>query len=140
GVGGRVRGIKVAVPSPGSVQAGRRRLHAALDRGAGAVVTQVCAPAGWGKTFLLSSWIHARTEQKVAWLSLEPGDDVRRLWSFVYASLGLPEPDAGAPLPVAPVAERLTEVTEPVVLLLDDFHHCGDAASLDAVHFLLPHR
>jgi LuxR family maltose regulon positive regulatory protein len=119
------------------VQVVRPRLHTVLDGHGGAAVTQVCAPAGFGKTFLLSSWIHARADERVAWLSLEPGDDVRRLWSFVYASLGLP--DAVEPLPVAPVAQRLSRLPEPMLVILDDFHHCDDPASLDAVEFLVRH-
>src|SRR5689334_4890653 len=54
----------------------RPRLHARLD--AGAPITLVAAPAGWGKTVLVASWARG-SEVPVAWLTVEQGDDANRL-------------------------------------------------------------
>src|SRR6185295_11359792 len=52
----------------------RPRLLSQLDRGAESAVTLVAAPAGAGKTALLSAWAGACDERFVAWFSLEPAD------------------------------------------------------------------
>ena len=52
-------------------------------------LTLVCAPAGWGKTVLLSEW-HARAEETrpFAWVSLDGGDgDPVRFWGYVIGAL-----------------------------------------------------
>jgi LuxR family maltose regulon positive regulatory protein len=54
-------------PPPGFVR--RERLHAAIDRAIEAPLTAVVAPAGWGKTVLLSAWA---AERDAAWLSVGP--------------------------------------------------------------------
>ena len=55
----------------------------------------VCAPAGWGKTSVLSQW-HAAEPGAFAWVSLDPGDDDRvRFWSYVIGAVGAVVPQAG---------------------------------------------
>ena len=46
-------------------------------------LTLVCAPAGWGKSTLLSEWRAAPAEtRRFAWLSLDDADaDPVRFWS-----------------------------------------------------------
>lgn len=59
------------------------RLNAGLAR----KLTPVSAPAGFGKTTLLSEWV-AGTGQGVAWLSLDEGDnDLKRLLTCIVAAL-----------------------------------------------------
>src|SRR5215217_4782616 len=67
---------KLAVPRrPGRVVA-RPRLFALLDTGVERPVTLLAAPAGSGKTMLLTSWMSATSlHGPVAWLSLDPGDN-----------------------------------------------------------------
>src|SRR5258706_10542781 len=75
---------KLIVPPVPSTFVNRPRLHTLLDRGAATKVTLVSAPAGWGKTVLLSSWIQSRdADERVAWLSIEPGDDASHLRSYI---------------------------------------------------------
>jgi LuxR family maltose regulon positive regulatory protein len=67
---------KLHVPElrPGMV--GRPELVARLVEGGGRKLTLVCAPAGWGKTLLLSEWHAANAESRpFAWDSLDRGDD-----------------------------------------------------------------
>ena len=66
----------------------------------------VCAPAGWGKTSVLSQW-HSAEPGAFAWVSLDPGDDDRvRFWSYVIGAVRTVAPEVGeaalAALPNAP--------------------------------------
>ena len=53
------------------------------------------APAGWGKTSLLSAWRAAEAERRrFAYLRLGPGDDLApAFWSYVIAALRTLEPE-----------------------------------------------
>lgn len=63
----------------------RSRLHEILDSGLGRQLTLVIAPAGFGKTTLVSSWVQSLEERTgdglpympAAWLSLDEGDSDR---------------------------------------------------------------
>ncbi len=64
-----------------------------LDRAPG--VTLISAPAGYGKTTLVSEWI-AGCGLPVAWLSLEEGDnDLARFLAYLMAALQTLEPSVG---------------------------------------------
>ena len=128
---------KLVAPALPPAMVRRPRLRDLLGRSALPPLTLISAPAGWGKTWLLSDWIDSGpTPGQVAWVGLEPADrDRRRFWAGVAAALRLARPD----LPVLPRPHRtapdafiialinaLDERPEPVVLALDDLH---DAAS-----------
>jgi LuxR family transcriptional regulator, maltose regulon positive regulatory protein len=115
----------------------RSRLRDLLDRSALRPLTLVSAPAGWGKTSLLSDWIESGTPPgRVAWVGLEPADRRRqRFWTAVTAALRLARPDLGdLPRPdgagLDAFINALDELADPVVLALDDLH---DAASPELV-------
>jgi LuxR family maltose regulon positive regulatory protein len=77
-------------------------------------VTLISAPAGFGKTTLLSEWVNQKDEKRlrlihpssftrsvhpsrVAWLSLDEGDnDPARFLSYLIAALQTIEPNMGA--------------------------------------------
>ena len=76
----------------------RPYLLARLDEQPGGRVTLLSAPAGFGKTTLVSEWASAREEggrmkdepstSSFAWLSLDEGDnDLTRFWRYVIAAL-----------------------------------------------------
>jgi LuxR family transcriptional regulator, maltose regulon positive regulatory protein len=101
-------------------------------------VVLVSAPAGFGKTTLLSQWLLGEEDRAhVAWVSLEPADnDVRRFLTRVTTALerrieGFPAdvrtlvqaaqtPNVEAV--VASLVAALDEVEGAVVLALDDYH------------------
>jgi hypothetical protein len=81
---------KLRVPSPRPEQVLRPRLLGMLEEGLDRRVTLVSAPAGYGKTILLSQWLRSREADGVfAWVSLDEQDgDPIRLWRHIVESLG----------------------------------------------------
>ncbi|MBN1584673.1 MAG: hypothetical protein JXA89_28460 [Anaerolineae bacterium] len=80
---------KLYVPPIRSELVSRPRLIERIDAGihSGHKLTLVSAPAGFGKTTLLSEWIHQNTHP-IAWLSLNDSDnEPTRFWTYVLAAL-----------------------------------------------------
>jgi LuxR family transcriptional regulator, maltose regulon positive regulatory protein len=75
----------------------RPRLLERLQVGLSSNLTLVSAPAGFGKTTLLSEWVrHIQPLIPAAWLSLEPGEnDPIRFWEYLISALKTLEPAAG---------------------------------------------
>ncbi len=135
-----------AVPRPLLVE----RLQSAL--GSSRKLTLVCAPAGFGKTTLLSEWIGEVRRRdpnvRVAWLSLDERDnDLSRFLTYLVAALQSADPTVGTDLPDAlPVEATLTGLLNEVaqashsfILLFDDFQLIEVAPIRDALTFLLNH-
>jgi LuxR family transcriptional regulator, maltose regulon positive regulatory protein len=84
---------KLYVPRPRRDRVLRPRLSERLDRGTASKLVLVSAPAGFGKTTLLTEWLEARPaapadERLAAWLSLDRGDnDPASFWTYVIAAL-----------------------------------------------------
>jgi LuxR family maltose regulon positive regulatory protein len=134
----------------------RPRLQEKLDQGLhlGGKLTLISAPAGFGKTTLVTEWL-AGGERPVAWLSLDEEDnDPARFLAYVVAALQRIAPEWGetaalllaSPQPPPPQAiltallNEIAAAAEPFVLVLDDYHQV-DAPSIDeTVTFLLDHQ
>jgi LuxR family transcriptional regulator, maltose regulon positive regulatory protein len=143
---------KLAAPRRPGRMVARPRLFALLDTGVERPVTLIAAPAGSGKTMLLTSWMSAAAPPgPVAWLSLDPGDnDPARFWTYVLAALcrsGAVPVDNGLQT-LQPQADDvllpllindLDELASPVVLVLDDVHELTDARVLQGIEFLVRH-
>lgn len=96
-------------------------------------VTLIVAPAGFGKSTLLSRWIH-ESEMPVAWLALGPEDDtLSNFLAYVTASLATAtgEDEHGAVMldygftgegAAAAVLNRLMSSATPWTLAIDDYH------------------
>jgi len=78
--------VKITVPSLPAGFVARAELCAGLDAGAGAEVALVCAPAGYGKTTLLSQWAE-RDARRFAWVALDGADDASTLLECVTVAL-----------------------------------------------------
>src|SRR5919199_455462 len=65
---------KLYVPSVPPRVVPRHRLFEQLDEGLHRKLTLISAPAGFGKTTLLSAWV-AGCDRQVAWLSLDDADN-----------------------------------------------------------------
>ncbi|MDY6877471.1 MAG: LuxR C-terminal-related transcriptional regulator [Chloroflexota bacterium] len=138
------------------------RLNAGLHR----KLTLVSAPAGFGKTTLLSEWASQRVSESaggraVAWLSLDEGDnDPARFLAYSVAALETIEAGIGAgalsalqspqPPPIEAVLTALiNEVMavsqddregHPYIIVLDDYHLITAQLVHDALTFLLDHQ
>ena len=135
----------------------RPRLSERLDRGTESKLTLVSAPAGFGKTTLLTEWLTAGPaapgdERAVAWLSLDRGDnDPASFWTYVIAALrtaaagvgesALPLLRAAPPSPIETVLTALLNdlaaITGSIVLVLDDYHVIDASDVQDGMAFLL---
>ena len=137
---------KFSVPRGPSTMVSRGRLLDALDAGVQGPLTLLAAPAGAGKSALLSSWIAAgRAPGPVAWLSLDGDDaDRRRFWRAVLGTLSHATGDARlTALAVSPrepmdmdlvlpaLVDALDARDEPLVLVLDDLHLVADVVRED---------
>ena len=78
---------KLAMPPVRSDLVARPRLMNQLSLGIQRPLTLIAAPAGFGKTTLLSSWLE-HASLRSTWLSLEQDDDeLTRFWSYVFAAV-----------------------------------------------------
>jgi LuxR family transcriptional regulator, maltose regulon positive regulatory protein len=133
---------KFSVPAlPGSCVP-RPRLHAALDAAAQLPLTVVVGVPGAGKSVVLESWLHDRPGLRSAWLSCDVRDaDPVTFWLAVSAALAQAWPgrwlDAADLLAenepdlddiAVAVVNDLTDLGEPVVLVIDDFQFAAAAA------------
>ncbi|MGD8596187.1 MAG: ATP-dependent transcriptional regulator, partial [Anaerolineae bacterium] len=87
-------GTKLFIPPVRPELVSRPRLIDRLQTGFDHKLTLISAPAGFGKTTLLSDCIaQCAHRMQVAWLSLDEGDnDPARFWTYVIAALRtLPE-------------------------------------------------
>ena len=152
-----VLGTKLHVPSPRRELVARARLVDQLPTGSEAMprLLLVSAPAGFGKTTLLSQWLGAPRPDAtltVAWLSLDPDDaDLHRFLTHLVAAVQLALPGAGAEAAALlttherPPAEDvlvslvndLDSLAGATVLALDDYHVIDEPSVHDAITFLL---
>lgn len=131
----------------------RPRLIERLNAGLHRKLTLISAPAGFGKTTLLSEWTLG-LGRSVAWLSLDEGDnDPARFLTYLVTALQTIAANIGkgvlgllqSPQPPPPEAlltallNDLTTISDPFVLVLDDYHVL-DAKPVDqALAFLIDH-
>ena len=151
---------KLYAPLPRRDLVARPRLRARLDRALlpPTRLILVSAPAGFGKTTLVSDWLSAlpvaEPLSKAIWLSLDDGDnDPMRFWRYVDAGLQTLDPRLGEsirpalytpqPPPLKTILPGLINdilvVGAPFVLVLDDYHHIESEAVSEGVSFLIDH-
>lgn len=132
------------------------RLTAAVNR----KLTLVSAPAGFGKTTLLSDWAHHIQRQRssparrIAWLSLDRDDnDPEHFWTYLIAAIQKARPTTGQvclemlasksrpPIKsiVSALINEIAELPENLILILDDYHLIDMPAVHETLTFLLDH-
>lgn len=96
---GPLLGTKLRVPRQRRGQVARPRLSERLSRAGESKLTLVSAPAGFGKTTVLTEWLAAAPAdaRSVAWLALDQRDnDPALFWRYLVAALETAAPGAGA--------------------------------------------
>ncbi len=152
---------KLYVPTVRSELIPRPRLIERLNEGLRCKLILVSAPAGFGKTTLLSDWVRGVRRSvgpqhvaalRCAWLSLDEGDnDLARFLAYLVAALReagedvVGEPPDMLRSPQGPAAQeilatlvnRIGTLEEDLVLVLDDYHLITAQAVHDVMSLLL---
>jgi LuxR family maltose regulon positive regulatory protein len=132
----------------------RPRLYTRLDAWTRYDVTLISAPAGFGKTTLLSSWCSTLRPDTYAWLALDSSDnDPIRFWTYIITALrrffsdqweqrfssiqSLIQSSSERLLTI--LINALTELPHDIALILDDYHIITSPELHTAMTFLLDH-
>ncbi len=135
------------VPRPHLIKRLNENVHSKL--------TLISAPAGFGKTMLVSAWV-ASSGRPAAWLSLDEEDnDPARFMLYFIAALQTIAPDIGAgvvgvlqasqaqkPPPESILTTLLNEISaisNNFMFVLDDYHMIDSKAISSILSFLLKH-
>ncbi len=146
---------KIRVPRRRRAHVDRPRLHQRLDRLTDTPLTLVSAPAGFGKTTLLTEWLAADPTGGgcVAWFSLDPRDnDPAVFWRYLVGAVRSAAPDAGQQAHalvqaghattdgvLAVLLNDLGTLDHDLLVVLDDFHVVESAEVREQVTFFLEH-
>ena len=148
-----VLATKLYIPPPPPKAVTRPRLIERLNEGLQRKLTLIAAPAGFGKTSLLSEWLVA-CGRPVAWLALDQDDhDCTRFLTYLIAALQTITPGVGqgvlevlqSPQPpptewiLTTLLNDITATLDHFIVVLDDYHMV-DAKPVDvALTFLVEH-
>ena len=147
---------KLYIPQsrPGIVR--RPRLIERLNVGCthGSRLTLISAPAGFGKTTLVSEWV-AACDRPVAWLSLDEGDNAptsfltylvaalqtiaANIGKGVLAVLQSPQPPSTESILIA-LLNEITTIPDNFILVLDDYHLVESKQVDQSIAFLIEHQ
>ena len=131
----------------------RERLIEKLNAGLAGRITLISAPAGFGKTTLLSAWLQQH-DATAAWLSLDAEDnDANRFWHYLIAAIQTQHPSLGEgvqaslhqsqPPPMdallAILINELSCIASPFVLVLDDYHLIREESIHQALDYFIDH-
>jgi LuxR family maltose regulon positive regulatory protein len=134
----------------------RPHLVRRLDTGLRHKLILIAAPAGFGKTTLLSTWLHD-CGVPFAWLSVDEGDnDPTRFRTYLIAALEtlgitnvVVDGASSDALPSAPLSmedvlagliNQISGIGRDLILVLDDYHLITAQVVHDALSFLLEHQ
>ncbi len=145
---------KLSFPPLRTKMVERTALIQKLNQGIESGFVLISAPAGYGKTTLVSAWLH-QMKLKNTWLTLDrQDDDPVRFLTYLAAALKKIDPAIGevleiqlqnCPFPIVencltPVINKLNEIEHPFWLILDDYHVINNQSIHQIIRFLLDHR
>lgn len=147
---------KLSIPYARNELIPRTELLRVLDEGMTVKLTLLSAPAGYGKTTVLSEWARLQGDS-VIWVSLDSQDDSWTVfWEYLLAALQqkMPEfghsvrpildngPSASALSPQPLVSALLNElllISHSITIIFDDFHFISTPAIHKSMSYLLQH-
>jgi LuxR family maltose regulon positive regulatory protein len=144
---------KFFIPPIRSSQIARPRLSGLIDGGLERALILVSAPAGYGKSTLVSTWLKEK-QIPSTWISLDSGDnDPVRFLQYLVAALAPFAPGVEVEAPgmlqgIQPaqfesvlglLVNELASFPEPFVLVLDDFHLIQSEVVIRILTYLLEH-
>lgn len=150
----QILSTKLTVPLTRSRFVPRLRLIQKLNEGLECGFMLVSAPAGYGKTTLLSAWIE-QLQLPTAWLSLDDNDnDPSRFLAYLIAACREIDPTIDENLGNLPgvsshadveaqltsLINHLAQVSQSFCLVLDDYHVIQEQLIHAALNFILEHR
>ena len=113
----------------------------------------VCAPAGFGKTTLISEWVrNVQPEIYASWLSLDEGDnDPVRFWEYFISAIQNLQPNIGKTAlsflcsnekpPIESILtvliNDLTTMPNDFIFVLEDYHFVTNADVHSGINFLV---
>jgi LuxR family maltose regulon positive regulatory protein len=147
---------KLLIPPPGKNLVARPRLFEKLSEILlpGCRLGLITAPAGFGKTTLLSAWVTG-CDLPVAWLTLDEGDnEPLQLIAYLITAIGkieanpsldiiksLQSPQHPALAELLPVmVSQIGDISRPFVLALDDYHLINSPEIHQALTFIIEHQ
>jgi LuxR family maltose regulon positive regulatory protein len=137
-----------------------------LNEGLHGKLTLISAPAGFGKTTLVSEWVdhlqrddpnENQSKHKIAWLSLDKNDkELSRFLTYIVAALNKAEgneisfgtgtlgmlqfPQLPAPESILTAfINEIVQIPDKIILILDDYHTVESQPIDDALSFLIEH-
>ncbi|MGA9397755.1 MAG: LuxR C-terminal-related transcriptional regulator [Anaerolineaceae bacterium] len=149
---------KICIPALRPRFVSRARLLEQLGLQSGTDLSLICAPAGYGKSTLLTEWAHSLEHAgvAVAWYSIDPSDDsLLPFATYLVASLeqsleSIPEFKHASQLLRSSTEVNLQRILPDIinvvassdreyVLILDDYHLISSPAIHSAIAYLLEH-
>jgi len=147
---------KFYIPVAPGTLISRPRLSGLLAESLKHPLTLISAPAGFGKTMVLSSWAQSlpASQALVAWISLDEEDNEPRLfWTYVLSALDQQQTERLTPLlkylqsPEAPslryiltaLINGVLDSQEHLVLILDDYHLITEPQVHATLWYLIEH-
>jgi LuxR family transcriptional regulator, maltose regulon positive regulatory protein len=134
----------------------RQQLLSMIERDMQSKLILVTAPAGFGKTTLVTMWLDALrkgpAKKHIAWVSLDAGDNsLRQFWIYVVHSIQQISPEIGKScqtglnasdsIPIEtiliPLLNDLAEYNGSIVLVLDDYHEIQQTLIHDSMAFFI---
>ncbi|NJM06709.1 hypothetical protein HC891_11775 [Candidatus Gracilibacteria bacterium] len=145
---------KIRPPATRAALVQRARLNTLLQHGLELPLTLVVAPAGFGKTTLVTELVGQLPPGQLAWLACDSADnELLRFWRYLLSACESARPGLAtaalallhAPNPVfemvvGALINALVDATEPLVVVLDDYHLIENQAVHTALTLLIDHQ
>lgn len=149
----QILATKIYMPAPRPHTVSRARLSDQLDAGLHGKLTLVSAPAGFGKTTVVTEWITA-VKRPTAWLSLDEDDsNPVRFLRYIIAALQTIAPEMGKSILnvlessqpsitslLIPLLNEFAMMPHEMILVLDDYHMLDSKEIDQALAFLIDNQ